>query len=426
MKRNIVPLLGIAVVVAILSTAVFYGLFAGKLRSSSPETTGQPIVVAAKDLERGAVLQAGDLKVSQFRGTLAGSFASADQLVGATLIAAVKQNEPLLDERVISKAGNPGSPDAVPAGMRAVSVRISESDGLIALLKPGARVDLQAVQDRNGGPELRTILQNVEVVAVSPQAQPGGGNRGPVSVVTVLARPDDADTLALADSGTRMRLSLRNPRDTDAGARRSMLLASVFQSNGVPATSSPARSAGTESRAVEIDMQVLRASAAAASQLESKVDRRSSGNSIVVAPFAAGVDSRELIQKLAAQHEVEILSERSLSASNGNSARFRNGPASGKLGIAFFTATGRDGKLNLRVQPEISSQTKNGMETRLFDADLPATGSFLVTGLVNESRDHEMLERLYPGHRWSDGRLIIVATSHESAARELSATHRGQ
>ena len=426
MKRNIVPLLGIAVVVAILSTAVFYGLFAGKLRSSSPEALGQPIVVAAKDLERGAVLQASDLKISQFRGTLAGSYSSTDQLVGATLIAAVKQNEPLFDERVISKAGRPGSPDgSVPAGMRAISVRISESDGLIALLKPGARVDLQAVQDRNGGPELRTILQNVEIVAVSPQTQPAGGNRGPVSIVTVLARPDDADVLALADSGTRMRLSLRNPLDTNAGARRSMLLASVFQSNGAPAAS-PARVATAESRTVEIDMQVLRASAAAASQLESKVDHASTGNSIVVAPFAAGVDSRELIQKLAAQHDVEILSERSLTASTGNSARFRTGPASGKLGIAFFTAAGKDGKLNLRVQPEISAQTRNGMETRMFDADLPATGSFLVTGLLNEARDRETLEHLYPGHRWTDGRLIIVATSHEGAAHELSAIHRGR
>ena len=53
MKRNIVPLLGIAFVVAIVSTGVFYGLFAGRLKSSSSEITGQSIVVAAHDLQRG-------------------------------------------------------------------------------------------------------------------------------------------------------------------------------------------------------------------------------------------------------------------------------------------------------------------------------------------------------------------------------------
>ena len=221
MKRNIVPLLGIAVVVAILSTGVFYGLFAGKLRSASPEASGQAIVVAARDLDRGTVLQASDLKVSQFKGTLAGSFSSPAQLTGATLVEAVKQNEPLLEERVVSKVPGPGSAgSSVPTGLRAVSIRVSESDGLIGLLRPGARVDLQAVQDRNGGLELRTILQNVEVVAVSPQTQPAGGNRGPVSIVTVLARPEEADVVALADSGTRLRLSLRNPLDSGAEPRR--------------------------------------------------------------------------------------------------------------------------------------------------------------------------------------------------------------
>ena len=58
MKRNMVPLLGIAFVVTIISTGVFYGLFAGKLRSSSPALNGHPIVVAARELERGEVIEA--------------------------------------------------------------------------------------------------------------------------------------------------------------------------------------------------------------------------------------------------------------------------------------------------------------------------------------------------------------------------------
>ncbi len=52
MKRNIVPLLGIAFVVAIISTGIFYGLFAGKLRSSVGELPVQSIVVAARTLTR--------------------------------------------------------------------------------------------------------------------------------------------------------------------------------------------------------------------------------------------------------------------------------------------------------------------------------------------------------------------------------------
>ena len=59
MKKNLVPLLGIAFVVAIISTGIFYGLFVGKLKSAS--VPSQSIVVAARNLDRGTALQAADV-----------------------------------------------------------------------------------------------------------------------------------------------------------------------------------------------------------------------------------------------------------------------------------------------------------------------------------------------------------------------------
>ncbi len=85
MKRNLVPLLGIAFVVAIISTGVFYGLFAGKLRSSS-ELPGHAIVVAARDLDRGTVIQPSDLRVSEVQGVLGGAFSKPEDAAGATLL----------------------------------------------------------------------------------------------------------------------------------------------------------------------------------------------------------------------------------------------------------------------------------------------------------------------------------------------------
>ena len=420
MKRSIVPLLGIAVVVAILSTAVFYGLFAGKLRSASQDVAGQPIVVAAQDLQRGTVLKAQDLKISQVRGTLEGSFASADQLAGATLVAAIKKNEPVLEERVVSSVAKPGSPGGlVPAGARAVSVRVSESDGLIAFLRPGARIDLQAVTERNGAVEARTILQNIEVLSASSETQ-AGGNRGPVSVVTVLTRPEDVDLLALADSGTRLRLSLRNPLDQDTAPRRSLSLPSVFQQSApasapvpaAPVAASAAPVSASETRSVQLSLQVLRSTSAAANELESKLTHAPAAGAISVVPFNGAVDQGELIQKLAAQHQLEILSEHVVTASRTHPGRFRTGPASGKLGVSFFTDGVTDGKLNLRVQPEISVHGKSGVETRLFDTTVPASGSFLVSGILSQPGDRERLRQLYPGS-WEHGQLLIVVTARE-------------
>src|ERR1700682_1528731 len=107
MKRNMVPLLAIAFVVAIISTGVFYGLFAGKLRSSS-ELPGHAIVVAARDLDRGTVIQPTDLRVSQVQGLLEGAFSKPADAAGATLLTALKANEPLLEERVAPRASEGG------------------------------------------------------------------------------------------------------------------------------------------------------------------------------------------------------------------------------------------------------------------------------------------------------------------------------
>jgi Flp pilus assembly protein CpaB len=223
MKKNMVPLLGIAFVVAIISTGVFYGLFAGKLRSST-EVPGHPIVVAARDLDRGTVLQPGDLRVTEMEGVLSGSFSRSEDAAGATLLTPVKANEPLLAERVsprLTDAERAGGP--VPKGMRAVTVHVTQSESLVNLLRPGSRVDLQAVTDKNGG-ELRTVLENVQVLAAGQT----DGNH-PANV-TVLIRAQDADVVALADAVSRMRVALRNPADQGNSRHRALSLPALFSS----------------------------------------------------------------------------------------------------------------------------------------------------------------------------------------------------
>src|ERR1700694_51594 len=189
MKRNIVPLLGIAFVVAIISTGIFYGLFAGKLRSSVGELPAQSMLVAARNLDPGTVLQGSDLRVSEVKGAWKSGFSNSEELVGGTILKAVQQNEPILQDRVASRDAKWGEgAGGVPAGMRAVSIRVAESSGVVGRLRPGTKVDVQAVLRRETSTDLRTILQNVEVLAVSPQPESAGGNQPALPVVTVLTR----------------------------------------------------------------------------------------------------------------------------------------------------------------------------------------------------------------------------------------------
>jgi Flp pilus assembly protein CpaB len=439
MKRNIVPLLGIAFVVAIISTGIFYGLFAGKLRSTVGELPEQSIVVAARTLNPGTVLHAEDLRVSEVKGAWKGGFSKPEELVGVTILQAVQQNEPILQDRVASNDGKSGKgAGGVPAGMRAVSIRVAESNGVVSLLRPGTKVDVQAVSRRENSAELRTILQNVEVLAVSPQPETAGGNQT-TPVVTVLTRAQDADLIALADSGARIRLALRNPLDDGATPRHSMGLASVFASTGgadVNATqpqslkTSTAASTAVWDHPIQLYVRALGVSSAGLAELDSKLTGAGGNDSLSVSAFQAGADADQLIRGLEQKQQLEIVSAWRLTAGVGRPISFRAGSGSScRLRVQFSPEINAAGKLSLRVKPEISSQRGRGIETRQYATSLRDDGAFLVRGLLSDQGDRLVLERLYPGHSWNSRQLVILVTSHDpkqSATAALAHTNRRQ
>ena len=232
-KRNVLPLLVIAFIVAAISTGVFYGLFAGRLRAASVDAPTHMIVVAAHDLQRGAVLKAEDLKVSEFRGKtpFKGVFEAPDKLIGATLVEPVQENEPVT-ERHVGVDSSIGSSGAVPTGMRAVSIHVYESSGLLGYIHRGSKVDIQAVLEGNGTVAMSPVLQDIEVVAVNAQPEQQTQNGRPTAaVLTVLTAPHDSDILALADSGTHLRIALRNPKDDVVDPRKPMNVPMLFRAS---------------------------------------------------------------------------------------------------------------------------------------------------------------------------------------------------
>ena len=234
-QNNLVKLLGIALVVAIVATGVFYGLFVNKLSSSTG--SGKMVVVAARPIPAGSVLAEKDVQPMPWPGekTPAGSFEASQQVAGQTVLQPLAQGEPVLASRLASPNRTAGGP-GVTAGMRAVSVHVSDSNPVLALLGPGQKVDVQVVLARKSGnaePELRTILENIAVLAVNPQPETNSQGFNLPSV-TLLTNPAEADVLALADSGARVRLALRNPLDTATRARNALTLDGVLRGSGTP------------------------------------------------------------------------------------------------------------------------------------------------------------------------------------------------
>jgi len=229
MKKNLLPLLGVAFVVAIIATGIFYGLIVGRLRS----TQGRPrlgVVVAAKSLERGTVLDSSLVKLVDLPASdrPKGSLSDPEQLAGLSVIQPVGQNQPITLGDVAPRDATGAGGQGIPPGMRAVSIRVFDSPGVTSILRTGHKVDIQVVRNRStqgGDTELRTVLQDIEVLAVQPEA---AGRTGPGAVVTLLAKPADSDTLSVADAGAKIRLLLRNPRDRDQPPLPNLALTNLF------------------------------------------------------------------------------------------------------------------------------------------------------------------------------------------------------
>jgi pilus assembly protein CpaB len=225
MKRKLLIVVGVALVAATVSTVVFYQLISGSLAgTANHKTEAHPVVTAARDLPRGTRLTAADLKVITWNGeTPPGAFTQPTELAGRLVDRDLRQGEPIFDTGLTSP-GKTGGAGAIPPGMRAVSIHLSEYAGVAKLLENGDRVDVLAAdaERRPGNLDARihTVLQGV-LVLDSGKEEEGVARHGAGPVVTLLVEAKDAELLSLADQAGAIRFALRNPLDDTTEESRS-------------------------------------------------------------------------------------------------------------------------------------------------------------------------------------------------------------
>jgi len=119
----------------------------------------------------------------------------------------------------------PGLSVKIPAGHRAVAVKVDEFSSVAGFLKPGSRVDVIAVltvkKEKSTETISRTILQNVEVAAVGQQLDESAESTNALTrSVTLIVKPDEAAQLHLASTKGQIRLAMRNQEDQVAAKGR--------------------------------------------------------------------------------------------------------------------------------------------------------------------------------------------------------------
>jgi pilus assembly protein CpaB len=187
----------------------------------------KPVIVAAADLDVGATLTREDVRIIDWPANAvpAGALTDPKDAIGRGLILPVIQNEPLLPNKLASTDAGGGLPPAIPPGLRAVSVRVNEVIGVAGYVLPGTRVDVVATVSPTGSAQEMTskvVLTNVQVLAAGTKIERDTERNKPmpVSVVTLLVDPEEAERLTLASTEGKIQLALRNPLDKTMPATR--------------------------------------------------------------------------------------------------------------------------------------------------------------------------------------------------------------
>lgn len=217
----------------ILFLAVFSGLAAAFLAfrflrqpaNAGPvqatETPSIEVAVAARDLPAGHLIQQNDLRtVGWPAGSLPQGYArDVNEVVGRGLIAPVFRNEPILASKIANPEFGSGLQLAVQSGMRAIAMRVNEVIGVAGWLHAGMRVDVLVTLDQGAQidePITQIVVQDIEVLRLGQFQQTNDQNEAVmVTVATLLANPEEAQKLTLAETKGQIRLVLRNPMDRD-------------------------------------------------------------------------------------------------------------------------------------------------------------------------------------------------------------------
>jgi pilus assembly protein CpaB len=223
------------------------------VQSSAPaQTVTMPtksVVVAATDLSMGDEIEKSDLRIIEWPANAVPQnvFSDPNDVIGRGLLMPVIQNEPILPMKLASKEAGSGLPPAIPPGLRAVSVRVNEVIGVAGYVVPGTRVDVLATvsptQDQRDMTS-KVILTDVQVLAAGTKIEQDveGKEPIPVSVVTLLVNPEEAERLTLAASEGKIQLALRNPMDKGTPVTRGVKPSSLL-GNPPPIRSVSTRSA---------------------------------------------------------------------------------------------------------------------------------------------------------------------------------------
>lgn len=243
MNRRLLIILTVSFLVAAGCALLVYRMVGNRLTSVQKQAT-TPVVAAASNIKVGTVLSSADLTTIKIAGTLPeGAILKPTDAIGRGVITDLYRGEPILDNRLAPLGSGGGLAATIHPGMRALAVKVDEVVGVAGFVIPGMHVDVLVSGDPPGqfnaasGPEVRTLLQDIEVLSAGTDIQKDAdGKPKQVHVVNLLVTPEQAERLSLASNHSQyqIQLALRNPLDTKVAKVEGLAMSNIFGSASVP------------------------------------------------------------------------------------------------------------------------------------------------------------------------------------------------
>jgi pilus assembly protein CpaB len=223
-------MIGFAIVFGLLAVFVAQAWLnrQAELRSRNIDTKPQTVatrtvVVASAPLRFGAHLSAQNLREVAWPEAAipAGTFPSITELMGPgkrIVLAAIEPNEPILRSKVTGPGQRATLSAVIQPGMKAVTVRVNDVEGVGGFVLPGDRVDVLMTRQPGNND---VVLQNVKVLAIDQLADDSSDKPTVVKAVTLEVDTVSAQKVSLAASLGSLSLALRKAGEAELeGTRR--------------------------------------------------------------------------------------------------------------------------------------------------------------------------------------------------------------
>lgn len=187
-----------------------------------PQAPEEREVQALIDIEPGTLIKENMIASTKVKteSLTPGAYSEEFEVIGKVATFPLKTGDAITKAKIAEKEAGP----FVKEGMRAISIQVDPVGIVSGAVTPGAYVDILTSIPAGEKKITKTILQNVQVIAVGGvSAPPADGKAAPPASasngsITLSVTPAQAEMLVVANTEGKFHLTLRNDKDTQIAA----------------------------------------------------------------------------------------------------------------------------------------------------------------------------------------------------------------